>query len=215
MRAETLAQMYESVSDQPQAGIPRWADATIAALMLIVTSPLLGLLALAVAASSGLPVFFRQKRVGRHGESFELYKLRTMTVSHHGPQITSSNDARITQFGRFLRKTKLDELPTFWNVLRGDLALVGPRPEVPAYVDLNDPMWRVILSVRPGLTDPTTVSLRNEEELLAQAEPDPHTYYIKKLQPAKLVGYVEYLQQRNLRSDVVVLCRTVAAIISL
>lgn len=213
MRAEIVPHTYELVNEQPNTGIPRWADATIAAIMLVITAPLLALLALAVAASSGLPVFFRQKRVGRYGENFELYKLRTMTVSSSGPQITSRNDARITWFGRFLRKSKLDELPTFWNVLRGDVALVGPRPEVPAYVDLTDPLWRTILSVRPGLTDPTTVWLRNEEELLAQAEPDPHTYYINELQPAKLKGYVEYLRTRSLRSDIGVLGRTVAAIV--
>lgn len=213
MRAETLPQTYGLVSEQPNPGIPRWADATVAAIMLVITSPLLALLALAVAASSGRPVFFRQKRVGRYGENFELYKLRTMTVSTGGPEITSRNDARITRFGKFLRQTKLDELPTFWNVLRGDVALVGPRPEVPAYVDLNDPLWRTILSVRPGLTDPTTVWLRNEEELLARAEPDAHTYYINELQPAKLKGYVEYLRKRSLRSDIGVLGRTVTAIL--
>jgi len=213
MRVETLPGSYEVVSDRANPGIPRWADATVAAIMLAISSPLLALLALGVAVTSGLPVFFRQKRVGRYGEDFVLYKLRTMTISTAGPQITSGKDTRITPFGRFLRKTKLDELPTFWNVLRGDVALVGPRPEVPAYVNLNDPLWRAILSVRPGLTDPTTVSLRNEEDLLARAEPDPHTYYVTELQPAKLEGYIEYLRTRNLRSDIKVLGRTVTAIV--
>ena len=212
MRAEILPHSYEVVSDRAHAGIPRWADATIAAIMLVITSPVLALIALAVAASSGLPIFFRQDRVGRHGQMFQLYKFRTMTVSE-GPQVTSRNDPRITRFGRFLRRTKWDELPTFWNVLRGDMALVGPRPEVPAYVNLNNPLWRVILTVRPGLTDPTTVWLRNEEELLARAEPDPHTYYINELQPVKLKGYVDYLQARNLQSDLRVLGRTVMAIL--
>ena len=213
MHAEVLPQQIERLGDQANAGIPRWADATIAAVVLLIASPLIALLALAVAASSGLPVLFRQKRVGRHGEIFELCKLRTMRVSTGGPQITSRNDARITRLGRFLRKTKLDELPAFWNVLRGDMALVGPRPEVPAYVDLNNPQWAVILTVRPGVTDPTTVWLRNEEELLANAEPDAHTYYVTELQPAKLKGYVDYLQKRNARSDLEVLCRTVSAVI--
>jgi len=213
MRAEALTQPQILVSEKLNAGIPRWLDFTIAAIVLLVTSPLIAWFGLIVAASSGLPVLFRQKRVGRNGEFFELYKLRTMKVSADGPQITSRNDPRITRFGNFLRKTKLDELPTFWNVLRGDMAMVGPRPEVPAYVNLNDPLWRVILSVRPGITDPTTVSLRNEEELLARAEPDAHTYYVSELQPAKLNGYIEYLQRRNLRSDFGILCRTVTEVI--
>lgn len=212
MRVETLTHPFEIASEQPRAGIPRWADATIAVVVLLIVSPLLVLLALGAAFSSGLPIFFRQDRVGRDGNTFRLYKFRTMIVAEGGPQITSRNDARITRFGRFLRKTKWDELPTFWNVLRGDMALVGPRPEVPAYVDLNDPLWRVILSVRPGLTDPTTVWLRNEEELLAR-QPDPHTYYITELQPLKLRGYVNYLRSRNLRSDLRVLGHTLVAIV--
>jgi len=156
---------------------------------------------------------FRQKRVGRSGRLFELLKFRTMVVADTGPQVTSRNDARITRLGRLLRKTKLDELPTFWNVLRGDMALVGPRPEVPRYVNQDDPKWSVILSVRPGITDPTTVALRNEEDLLARAYPDVETYYRTQLQPAKLTGYIDYLQQRTFRTDLSVLGRTLAAII--
>lgn len=213
MRAEALTQPYDSPNKEVQTGIPRWLDATIAAAVLIITCPLIAIIGLAIAASSGLPVFFRQKRVGRNGEVFELYKLRTMAICTGGPQITSRNDPRITRVGKFLRKTKLDELPAFWNVLRGDMALVGPRPEVPVYVDVNDPLWRLILSVRPGVTDPTTVSLRNEEELLARAEPDAHTYYVSELQPAKLNGYIAYLERRNLRSDFGILCRTVTEVI--
>jgi lipopolysaccharide/colanic/teichoic acid biosynthesis glycosyltransferase len=207
------AQQSERIVDSVNAGLPRWADAAIAAFVLIIAAPLIALLGLAIAVTSGLPIFFRQSRVGRHGELFDLYKLRTMTVSERGTQITSSADKRITRLGRLLRKTKLDELPTFWNVLRGDLALVGPRPEVPAFVDLSNPSWRTILSVRPGLTDPVTISLRNEEELLAHAGADVEQFYVSELQPAKLRGYLEYLQSRTLRSDIVVLSRTIIAII--
>ena len=183
-------------------GIPRWADALIAGIALIVTAPLVGLLATAIAITSGPPVFFRQKRVGLGGSTFMLVKLRTMKTSAHGPQVTRKDDQRVTRLGRFLRRTKLDELPTFWNVLRGDMALVGPRPEVPGYVNLNDPSWRTILSVRPGVTDPVTISLRNEEDLLARAEGDTEGYYLSELQPAKLTGYLDYLRQRTLASDV-------------
>jgi lipopolysaccharide/colanic/teichoic acid biosynthesis glycosyltransferase len=207
------AQQSERIVESVNAGLQRWADAAIAAFVLIIAAPLIAILGLAIAVTSGLPIFFRQCRVGRHGELFDLYKLRTMTVSESGAQITSSADKRITRLGRLLRQTKLDELPTFWNVLRGDLALVGPRPEVPAFVDLSNPSWRTILSVRPGLTDPVTISLRNEESLLAHAGPNVEQFYVSELQPAKLRGYLEYLQRRTLRSDIVVLSRTIIAII--
>jgi lipopolysaccharide/colanic/teichoic acid biosynthesis glycosyltransferase len=207
------AQQPDLLVNRVNAGLPRWADAAIAAIVLIIAAPVMALLGLAILVTSGVPIFFQQARVGLHGELFNLYKLRTMTVSESGAQITSRTDKRITRLGRLLRKTKLDELPTFWNVLRGDLALVGPRPEVPAFVDLSNPSWRTILSVRPGLTDPVTISLRNEEQLLAHAGADVEQFYVSELQPAKLRGYLEYLQRRTLRSDVVVLSRTIIAII--
>ena len=198
-----------------QKGIPRWADATVAAIGLVLMSPLAIIIGLAIAATSGSPILFRQKRVGRNGRQFDVLKFRTMTLSQTGPQpqVTSSNDGRITRLGRVLRKTKLDEMPTLWNVLRGDMALVGPRPEVPRYVNENDPQWRLILAVRPGITDPTTLSLRNEEELLARAHPDVEKFYVTQLQPAKLSGYINYLQQRTLGTDVRVIYRTLAEVI--
>ena len=194
------------------SGIPRWLDVGIALVGLIIAAPVIAVLSLGIVMTSGLPVFFRQKRVGRDGRMFNLVKLRTMKPSLDGPQITRKGDERITQLGRFLRQTKLDELPPLWNVLRGDMALVGPRPEVPRYVQLNDPLWQTILKVRPGLTDPVTLRLRNEEDLLAHVE-DSETYYLNELQPAKLKGYIEYLHRRTCRSDLGLLCRTFAAII--
>jgi lipopolysaccharide/colanic/teichoic acid biosynthesis glycosyltransferase len=193
-------------------GIPRWADVTIAAIGLIAWAPVIALIALAIAASTGLPVFFRQKRVGRGGRMFDLYKLRTMKPNAEGVQVTSRDDKRITRLGRFLRRSKLDELPTLWNVVRGDMALVGPRPEVPRYVKLSDPKWQMILQVRPGITDPVTLRLRNEEDLLAQANGDPEKYYLNELQPSKLSGYVAYLQERSCRRDLGMLWRTVVEV---
>jgi lipopolysaccharide/colanic/teichoic acid biosynthesis glycosyltransferase len=208
-----VSQCPAELSVRGKAGIPRWADVTIAVLALIFLAPAIAVIGVAIALTSGTPVVFTQWRVGLNGEWFKIYKLRTMRVSVDGPQITSRNDGRVTRLGRLLRQAKLDELPTFWNVLRGDMSLVGPRPEVPAYVNLSDPCWRLILSVRPGLTDPITVSLRNEEDLLAQAGPNAEAFYVSQLQPAKLRGYIDYLQQRTVRSDVVVLFRTMAEII--
>lgn len=137
-----------------------------------------------------------------------------MRPSVDGPQVTSGNDARITRAGKFLRKTKLDELPTFWNVIKGDMALVGPRPEVPRYVKFDDPVWQKVLEVRPGITDPITLQLRNEEELLAHVAGDPEEYYLNELQPQKLRAYLEYLQKRNWLTDLKVLGQTLLALIN-
>ena len=137
-----------------------------------------------------------------------------MRPSLDGPQVTSGNDARITKPGKFLRKTKLDELPTFWNVIKGDMALVGPRPEVPRYVKFDDPVWRKVLQVRPGITDPITLQLRNEEELLAHVAGDPEEYYLNELQPQKLKAYLEYLERRNWLTDLSVLGQTLLALVA-
>ena len=205
---------FESLKSVDRRGLPRWVDGLVAFLGLSLAAPLIALTGLAIAVSSGFPVLFRQTRVGRNGRNFELYKLRTMKSSTQGPQITSGNDARITRLGRFLRHTKLDELPTLWNVLRGDMSLVGPRPEVPRFVSLADPIWQKVLSVRPGLTDPVTLKLRSEADLLARIEGDTEQYYVNELQPSKLKGYVAYLEVRSWRSDLKVLLRTIAAIVA-
>lgn len=204
----------ESVKSADARGLPRWVEGVVAFVGLILAAPLIALAGLAIAFTSGLPTIFRQTRVGRNGRTFELYKLRTMKPSANGPQITSGSDARITRVGRFLRHTKLDELPTLWNVLRGDMSLVGPRPEVPRFVKLEDPSWQMILRVRPGITDPVTLQLRSEAELLSGIEGDTEQYYVNELQPAKLKGYVAYLEGRSWRTDITVLCKTLVAVIA-
>jgi lipopolysaccharide/colanic/teichoic acid biosynthesis glycosyltransferase len=213
MRAEVIVKERSANMAQARNGLPRWAEATFAIAGLLVAAPVIALTGLGIALFSGWPVFFRQQRVGQHGETFNLYKLRTMTPSAGGPQITSNGDSRITRLGRFLRHTKLDELPTLWNVVRGDMSLVGPRPEVPRFVQLADPIWQKVLAVRPGITDPVTLRLRSESELLAQIEGDTEEYYAKELQPAKLKGYVAYLEGRTWRTDLKVLLQTIAAVV--
>ena len=153
-------------------------------------------------------MLFRQQRVGRKGKNFTLYKFRTMREGCVGPQVTAKGDARITPIGKILRKTKLDEFPEFWNVLKGDLSLVGPRPEVPRYVDLNNQRWQLVLEARPGITDPVTLTLRNEEAILADAKEEHERFYLETLQPLKLQGYLQYLSQRTWRSDLRVLGQT-------
>jgi lipopolysaccharide/colanic/teichoic acid biosynthesis glycosyltransferase len=168
--------------------------------------------AAAVALSSRGPVLFRQKRMGQGGREFVLVKFRTMRATGGGPKVTAGGDARITTVGRFLRKTKLDELPELWNVVTGDMALVGPRPEVPDYVDLDDPLWCEVLSARPGLTDPTTIALRNEEEVLSAVAEDREAFYLTTLQRYKLMTSAAYLRGRTWTSDLQVLVKTALAI---
>jgi lipopolysaccharide/colanic/teichoic acid biosynthesis glycosyltransferase len=175
--------------------------------------PLLILAAVAIVLTSPGPVIFRQKRVGRNGRIFVLYKLRTMRTVPDGPQVTATGDERVTWVGRILRRTKVDELPELWNVLKGDMALVGPRPEVPRYVDLEDHRWELVLKTRPGITDPVTLRLRDEETLLADVDANYESFYINNLQPFKLRGYIEYLHNRSWWSDIKVLCRTLLVIV--
>ncbi len=186
----------------------------LAAAGLVVAAPIIGLCAVAILATSGRPVFFRQFRVGRAGRPFRLVKLRSMRASSSGPSVTARGDARVTPVGRWLRRTKLDELPELWNVLRGDMSFVGPRPEVPEYVDLDNPLWADVLQVRPGLTDPMTLTLRDEEALLEVVEGDRDRYYRETLQPQKLAGYRAYLERRTWRTDFRVIYDTIAALLA-
>jgi len=202
-----------SVVTELDTGIPRPLEVALAAIVLLVTSPFILLASLAVALTSPGPIMFRQERVGRGGSLFTLYKLRTMHVSRTGPGVTSGDDGRITRVGKVLRHTKIDELPELWNVIRGDMSLCGPRPEVPGYVDLDSPEWQFLLQVRPGITDPVTMRLRNEETLLQTVEGDRERFYLEVLQPLKLSGYAEYLRHRTWRHDFRVLWQSGLAVV--
>lgn len=206
---------YESRRDARNVGegLPRAVEVVAALVALIVSSPVL-LVALAmIRLTSGAPVVFGQQRVGQSGRPFTLLKLRTMRMHRGGPQVTGSQDPRITVVGRALRFLKVDELPQLWNVIRGDMSLVGPRPEVPRYVNAEDKRWEAVLAAKPGLTDPVTLELRNEEKLLASIEGDVERYYIRMLLPYKVIRYQEYLRRRTPLSDVRVLLLTAASII--
>jgi lipopolysaccharide/colanic/teichoic acid biosynthesis glycosyltransferase len=194
-------------------GIPRAVEAAVAGVGLALASPLIAAAALFVKATSAGPAFFRQERIGRGGRPFTVYKLRTMRPSGSGPLVTARGDSRVTPVGRFLRRSKLDELPQLWNVVKGSMSLVGPRPEVPRYVEPEDPAWRRVLAVRPGITDPVTLELRDEEAVLAAAPGDPERFYREELLPAKLRSYAAYLDRRSAWSDVCVLYRTVLAVL--
>jgi lipopolysaccharide/colanic/teichoic acid biosynthesis glycosyltransferase len=191
----------------------RALDIAIAGAALVVLSPVFAVVALAVSVDSAGPVFYRQVRVGRYGRPFRIHKFRTMRANASGLSITVGADPRITRVGRFLRRTKLDELPQLLDVLQGTMSLVGPRPEVPRYVAMWPAEFRdVILSVRPGITDPATVELRNESEEFGDVE-DPEEYYVTVLLPRKAAAYAEYVRTRTLRGDLSVVWRTAARVV--
>lgn len=201
----------ESITFGP--GLPRPLEVVASALGLIILAPLLLVAMAVIRLTSGSPVFFRQKRIGQQGRVFMLYKLRTMQEGASGSNFTAQGDSRITAIGRILRRTKVDEIPELWNVVTGDMSLVGPRPEVPAYVDVSVPEWQRVLSVRPGLTDPVTLRLRNEETLLARVTEDPEGFYLNTLQPFKLAGYLEYLHRRTWWSDIRIIFETLLCVL--
>jgi lipopolysaccharide/colanic/teichoic acid biosynthesis glycosyltransferase len=199
-------------SESMPVGIPRSWECVLAICGLIVLFPLIVLSALLVRFSSRGPIFFRQDRVGFEGKTFTLYKFRTMKEATSGLLVTAAGDSRITKFGRILRKTKLDELPEIFNVVRGDMSLVGPRPEVVDFVDYSNPQWKTILSVRPGITDPATLCLRNEEVYLAGVE-DKVSFYRDVVQPYKLTLSIDYLETRTFLKDISIILRTFQVII--
>lgn len=194
-------------------GVVRCLEVLTALGTLFVLLPVLSIIVVSIALTSRGPVIFRQQRIGLRGKPFIMLKFRTMRVNHDDLQVTASGDDRVTGVGRILRRFKLDELPELWNVVRGDLSLVGHRPEVPRYVDLEDPGWRTVLEERPGITHPVTLRLTDEERLIAEADGDAERFYVEELLPFKLKGYVEYKDRRSFWTDVEVLTATAAALV--
>ena len=178
----------------------RLFDVTCAAAGLLLLMPLLVALAVFILWNDGLPILFSQTRVGRRGKPFRIWKFRTMRAGSQGRAITAAGDSRVTRAGAVLRRCKLDELPQLFNVLKGDMSLVGPRPEAPEYVQLEAPIWQAVLQVRPGVTDLASLMYRDEEKLLG-ASSDPNALYREKVLPAKLVLNLMYLRSRSLRLD--------------
>lgn len=193
----------------------RTLDVVVAAVGLLVLLPVLGVVALLVKATSPGPVLFVQERVGRGLAPFRLLKFRTMVADApaRGPAITVGADPRVTRVGALLRRTKLDELPQLVNVLRGDMSLVGPRPEVPRYVALYGEDERRIFTVRPGITDPASLLYADESAVLA-SYPDPERAYREVVLPHKLRVSLAYLETRTVWSDVGLLVRTALRVIA-
>jgi lipopolysaccharide/colanic/teichoic acid biosynthesis glycosyltransferase len=191
--------------------LKRCVDIALSSLAVILLSPVLAGVALAVWLDSGSPVLFRQERVGLGFRRFHILKFRTMLVAD-GPLVTVAGDHRITRVGKLLRLAKLDELPQLWNVLRGEMSLVGPRPEVPKYVELFRERYRTVLTVRPGITDLASVHFRNEEEALSLSA-EPLREYTERILPAKLCLAEEYVRTRSVAGDFFILFWTAAAIV--
>lgn len=185
----------------------RTVDVIVSAMGLLLLWPVFVAIGIVVARSSPGPVLYKAVRVGREGRPFVLYKFRTMvpTVAGHGPAITAAGDPRVTPLGRFLRRSKLDELPQLANVLKGDMSLVGPRPENPQYVALYTPEQRRVLEVRPGITSAASLKFRDEQSLLTD---DWERRYIEEIMPAKLRIELDYLTRRSVASDLWILART-------
>jgi lipopolysaccharide/colanic/teichoic acid biosynthesis glycosyltransferase len=184
-------------------------DNTVAVFALLVLWPVLFLAALGIRLTSRGPILYRARRIGFKGKPFVMFKFRTMIHGAEGSAITSHRDPRVTPFGAFLRRTKIDELPQLLNLLRGDMALVGPRPEDEAFIQYYRPDELRVLDVRPGITSPVSLQFRNEEELLDGA--DWHARYVNVILHEKLKGELEYLQRRTFYSDLGVLLRTIRA----
>lgn len=192
----------------------RAIDVLVSAFLLIATAPLTLVAAMAVRRSSPGPVIFRQRRVGRGGKPFNILKFRTMGLATATDrEITVGDDPRITPIGAILRKWKIDELPQLVNVLRGDMSLVGPRPDVPSYVARYPEDLRAkVLSVRPGITDLASIKYRNENELLA-AQSDPDRYYLEVIMPDKLRISAAYAEQPGIAQDLRIILATVRSVV--
>src|SRR5438445_738285 len=189
-------------------------DLILSLLGLIVLAPVFAAVAVAIKIESAGPVFYRGLRAGRYGKAFRIFKFRTMVVKAEalGSASTPEDDQRITRVGRFLRKLKLDELPQLLNVVRGEMSLVGPRPQVPWAVEQYTPEERTILKVRPGITDPASVRFRNEGEIL-RGSADPDKDYFEKIHPEKMRLSIEYVQKQSFLLDCKILLQTMAAVV--
>lgn len=187
-------------------------DILCSLLGLVVLSPVLLVVSVLVAVTSPGGVFFRQERIGKDGRPFHIFKFRSMRKDNAGLKITTGNDSRITPVGRFLRKSKIDELPQLINVLVGDMSFVGPRPEVADYVNLYTPYQRQVLLVRPGITGLASIRFRNENDLLTASD-DPNRTYVEQIMPRKIDLDLEYIPHASVFYDIKLIFQTFAVVI--
>ncbi|OAO79479.1 sugar transferase [Anoxybacillus flavithermus] len=189
-------------------------DFVVSIVAILVLIPIFLIISFLIKIDSKGPIIFKQVRVGKNGKEFKIYKFRTMVTDAErlGKQITVGHDPRITRVGHFLRKFKLDELPQLFNVLKGDMSFVGPRPEVPRYTQLYNEEQKKVLTVRPGITDYASIKYRNENEILAKSE-DPEKTYIEVIMPDKLKLNLKYIEEQSLWLDIKIIFMTLYKII--
>lgn len=194
--------------------IKRALDIVVSLFGLILMSPLFIAISILIKVDSKGTVFFKQTRVGKNKTNFKIYKFRTMVTDAEkiGKQITVGNDNRITDVGKFIRKCKMDELPQLINVLTGEMSLVGPRPEVPRYVEMYDEYQAQILLVKPGITDYASIEFKNENEILKDSK-NPEKKYIEEIIPHKIELNMKYIKNISLKEDIKLICKTVLEVI--
>lgn len=190
--------------------IKRIFDFLVSLVGIIILSPIFIIVSIAIKIDSRGSILFLQKRVGKDGKEFNIYKFRTMVTDAEklGKQITIGNDSRITKVGAFLRKFKIDELPQLFNVLLGDMSLVGPRPEVPKYVALYNNEQKKVLSIRPGITDMASLRYKDENDILGKVD-NPEEYYINVIMKDKLSLNLEYIEKSNVFFDIYLIVKTI------
>jgi lipopolysaccharide/colanic/teichoic acid biosynthesis glycosyltransferase len=192
----------------------RLIDILVSAIVLILMSPLFLAIAIAIRLDTPGKSIYRARRVGEAGRRFQMLKFRSMIADadRRGPAISSCADSRITRVGQFLRACKLDEFPQFWNVLKGDMTLIGPRPETPEIVDLYTKEQKRILRAKPGLTGPGQISCTMDESMAVREEARAEEFYIKNVLDRKLAMDVEYFEKRTVRNDIALVGRTIGVI---
>lgn len=197
----------------PRRPVKRWIDVTASLLGLLLLMPGMMILGILIRIADGSPVLFRQQRVGLGGKPFELLKFRTMRndPTGDGPKVTVDGDRRVTTIGFWMRKTKVDEFPQLINILRGEMSLVGPRPEVQEYVDKYSLSQREVLELLPGITDPASLKYFDEQALLAD-QSDPLKYYVEHVMPDKIAINLDYAKHATNWSDLLLVLRTVGRI---
>jgi len=211
-------------ADQPATRFSPWTlsrskrlfDLLMSLPLLAFAAPVMAVTALAVRASSPGPLLFRQARVGKDGADFEILKFRTMryAANGNGPRLTQREDSRITPIGRLIRRSRLDELPQLWNVIRGDMSLVGPRPDVPEFLAGLKPEEASLLKLRPGITSPASLEFRHEDELLPRdaGEQEMTRHYVEQILPEKIRLELDYAEKATLLTDLKVLFKTTAVL---
>ncbi len=193
-----------------QKFIKRFIDFGLSLIGLILLLPVFAIIAILIKKEDGGRVFFRQERIGQNFKPFKIYKFRTMVENAEklGAKVTKEGDPRVTKIGRYLRKYKLDELPQLINVLKGEMSLVGPRPEVKKYIKFYEDEYKEILKVKPGITDFASLEYIDEERILKDAE-DPEKVYIEKVLPEKIKYYKRYLKEISFKTDMYLILKTI------